>query len=37
MRRGEIWIGNLDPGRGAEIGRIRPVLVLQDDVLIARG
>jgi mRNA interferase MazF len=32
-RRGEVWVGNLNPNRGAEIGKIRPVLVLQDDAL----
>lgn len=37
MRRGEIWIGNLNPNRGAEIGKIRPVLILQADFLIEQG
>lgn len=37
MRRGEIWIANLNPGRGREIGKIRPVLVLQADELSAIG
>jgi hypothetical protein len=23
MRRGEIWLGNLNPNRGAEVGKIR--------------
>lgn len=31
MRRGEVWVGNLNPARGAEIGKVRPVVVLQDD------
>lgn len=35
MRRGEIWVANLNPGRGQEIGKIRPVLVIQDDLLTA--
>lgn len=34
MRRGEIWIANLNPNKGAEIGKIRPVVVIQDDRLI---
>ncbi len=34
MRRGEIWVGNLNPNRGAEPGKIRPVLILQGDDLI---
>jgi mRNA interferase MazF len=37
MRRGEIWIGNLNPNRGGEIGKIRPVLILQADFLIEQG
>jgi mRNA interferase MazF len=31
MGRGEIWVANLNPNRGAEIGKIRPVLTLQAD------
>ncbi|MBM5811026.1 MAG: type II toxin-antitoxin system PemK/MazF family toxin [Gammaproteobacteria bacterium] len=34
MRRGEIWVGNLNPNRGAEVGKIRPVLVVQADFLL---
>lgn len=37
MRRGEIWLGNLDPNRGAEIGKTRPVLIVEADFLIAQG
>lgn len=37
MRRGEIWVANLNPGRGREINKIRPVLVIQDDALTASG
>lgn len=37
IRRGEIWIANLNPPRGQEIGKIRPVLVFQDDALTAIG
>jgi mRNA interferase MazF len=37
MRRGEIYLGNLNPNRGAEIGKIRPVLIVQADFLIAQG
>lgn len=35
IRRGEIWVANLNPPRGQEIGKIRPVLVFQDNALIA--
>ena len=37
MRRGEIWVGNLNPNRGREAGKIRPVLILQADFLIEQG
>lgn len=37
IRRGEIWVANLNPPRGQEIGKIRPVLVFQDNVLTAIG
>jgi mRNA interferase MazF len=37
MRRGEVWIANLNPTRGAETGKVCPVLVLQADFLIAQG
>nr|WP_035058092.1 type II toxin-antitoxin system PemK/MazF family toxin [Desulfuromonas sp. TF] len=36
-RRGEIWVANLNPGRGREAGKIRPVLVIQNDALTASG
>lgn len=37
IRRGEIWTANLNPPRGQEIGKIRPVLVFQDNALTAIG
>lgn len=33
MNRGEVWVGNLNPNRGIEVGKVRPVLVVQADVL----
>lgn len=33
MKRGEIWVGNLNPSRGREIGKVRPVLIIQSDEL----
>ena len=33
MQRGEVWVGNLNPNRGAEVGKIRPVLIIQADFL----
>ena len=37
MKRGEIWTANLNPTRGREIGKIRPVLIIQADELIDAG
>lgn len=28
VRRGEIWLARLNPNTGAEIGKVRPVLIL---------
>lgn len=33
MKRGEVWIANLNPPRGREVGKARPVLVVQADEL----
>lgn len=35
VRRGQIWTANLNPNRGSEMGKIRPVLVVQGDWLSA--
>lgn len=37
MRRGEVWVANLNPPRGREIGKIRPVLIIQADELTESG
>ncbi len=34
MNRGEIWVGNLNPTRGHETGKIRPVLIFHADELL---
>ncbi len=34
MRRGEVWVANLNPNRGAEAGKVRPVVVLQDGAFL---
>jgi mRNA interferase MazF len=31
---GEIWLANLNPGRGTEPGKVRPVLILQNQALL---
>jgi len=37
MKRGEIWVANLNSNRGGEIGKARPVVILQEDRIIAAG
>ncbi len=31
---GEVWLANLNPGRGTEPGKIRPVLIIQNQALL---
>ena len=33
MRRGEIWLINLDPAIGAEIKKTRPAVIVNDDAV----
>ena len=33
MKQGEIWLINLDPTIGAEIRKIRPAIIVNDDAL----
>jgi mRNA interferase MazF len=33
MRRGEIWLINLDPAVGAEIKKTRPAVIVNDDAI----
>ena len=33
MRRGDIWLINLDPTVGAEIKKTRPAIVVSDDAI----
>lgn len=35
IRRGQVWIANLNPNRGREVGKVRPVLIVQGDWLSA--
>jgi mRNA interferase MazF len=37
MQRGEVWVANLNPNKGGEIGKIRPVVIFQENRLIAAG
>ena len=33
MRRGEVWLINLDPTSGAEIRKTRPAVIVNDDAI----
>ncbi|MGB9430154.1 MAG: type II toxin-antitoxin system PemK/MazF family toxin [Gammaproteobacteria bacterium] len=33
-RRGSVWLANLNPGRGTEPGKTRPVLIVQSQALL---
>jgi len=37
MRRGEIWVARLNPNQGAEVGKLRPVVIIQADLIIQAG
>jgi mRNA interferase MazF len=34
LNKGEIWLANLNPTRGTEAGKTRPVLIMQDQALL---
>lgn len=34
VKHGEIWLANLNPSRGTEAGKYRPVLILQNQALL---
>jgi len=35
--RGEVWLADLDPRRGTEAGKTRPVLIVQSQALLDAG
>ncbi len=37
VQRGEVWVARLNPNQGKEIGKTRPVLVLQANALTRAG
>jgi mRNA interferase MazF len=37
VKRGDVYLANLNPKKGDEIGKIRPVLIYQSDMLNAIG
>lgn len=34
IKHGEIWLANLNPSRGTEAGKCRPVLIVQNQALL---
>jgi mRNA interferase MazF len=34
LRQGEIWLANLNPNKGTEPGKTRPVLIIQNQTLL---
>src|ERR1700730_12233500 len=34
IKHGEIWLANLNPTRGTEAGKYRPVLIIQNQALL---
>lgn len=37
VERGSVWLANLNPGRGTEPGKMRPVLIIQSQILLDAG
>jgi mRNA interferase MazF len=37
VKRGEVWVANLNPPRGREVGKVRPVVVIQGNELLDAG
>ena len=37
LKHGEVWLANLNPGRGTEPGKTRPVLIVQSQALLDAG
>ena len=37
FNRGEVWLADLNPGFRSKPGKIRPVLIIQNQAIISRG
>lgn len=37
MQRGDVWVANLNPNKGGVIGKIRPVVIFQENRLVTAG
>ncbi len=33
VKRGEVWLANLDPTQGSEQAGIRPIIIFQNDIV----
>jgi mRNA interferase MazF len=33
LKRGEVWLANLDPTQGSEQAGVRPVIIFQNDIV----
>ena len=33
IKQFDIWLANLNPGKGTELGKVRPVVIVQSDLL----
>lgn len=33
LKRGEVWLANLDPTQGSEQADVRPVIIFQNDIV----
>jgi mRNA interferase MazF len=33
IKQYDIWLANLNPGKGTEVGKVRPVVIVQSDLL----
>lgn len=33
IKQFDIWLANLNPGKGSEVGKVRPVVIVQSDLL----
>ncbi|MFN5009376.1 MAG: type II toxin-antitoxin system PemK/MazF family toxin, partial [Bacteroidota bacterium] len=33
MKQYEIWLANMNPSKGTEVGKVRPVVIVQTDLL----
>jgi mRNA interferase MazF len=37
IKQFDIWVADLNPGKGSEVGKIRPVIIIQTNLLNSNG